>query len=327
MKTLKYLDDDNLTLTTTAGSLNKLSSMSISSGGGEGQRAEIRAYSPKSLRRLKRSIQAVPHTINNNKLKMITLTYHNDPDSPVEAKRDLDSFFKRLQRRSPESFFIWKLEYQKRGTIHYHILCYNMPFSPTLPQDVARDWNEITGQDEQHLKAGTRVEVIKKPQYISKYVGKPIEAKAEAPGRYWGIRNKKAYDIAKDEKIIPVNREQYLMMKRFARKHLDKYLKAKGVKAHRAISERNCYTFYPLEKMLSLFDRENEVNKDKQSLNINQEDEKWKRTQELLTPKQAMIPRQPQQPRQPERPNTPRYQLLRPVKPKSSPIREQLIST
>lgn len=327
MKTIQYLDSENLTLTTTAGSLNKLSSMPINSGGEGGQRAEIKAYTPKSLRRLKRTIQAVPHEINKNKLKMITLTYHNDPDSPEDAKRDLDNFFKRLKRQSPEAFFIWKLEYQKRGTIHYHILCYDMPYDPTLPDVVAKAWNEITGQGEQHLKAGTRVEVIKKPQYISKYVGKPIDAKAEAPGRYWGIRNKKAYDAAKDEKTYNITREEYLMMKRFARKQLDKYLKAKGVKAHKAIAERNCFTFYPLDKMLSLTDKENENNNIKNILKTQQEDETWKKTTELLTPRQAIGPQQPTQPRYPTRPNTPRYQLIRPERPRLSPIKEQSIST
>jgi hypothetical protein len=333
LKNINYIKEGDLTLTVTAGQFRKLSAPPVSSGSC-GIKKKIKMYTPASLKKLKQTIMSAPHKIKNNPLKMITLTYHHNPESHQEAKRDLDSFMKRLRRLSPESFFIWKLEYQTRGTIHYHILCYNLAFSEDLPARIATAWNEITGQGKAHLQAGTRIETIKKPLYICKYEGKPEKNEYQGtdnPGRFWGIVNRKAYDAAVNKKEINISAEQYKMIKRFIRKQLKKYLKDKTKQADK-ISRMTNTTIYKVEKMLSLIGIEDETNNNKK--NIIQEDERWRKKEKklLITPpkrqlKKPIKPIQPQFPTHPTRPLKPKYLPIKPVKPEWSPEEIQLTLT
>lgn len=55
--------------------------------------------------------------------RFITLTFRNIIPSDMDAKRLLDSFFKRLTRLFGRSVhYLWVAERQKRGAIHFHIL-------------------------------------------------------------------------------------------------------------------------------------------------------------------------------------------------------------
>lgn len=276
-------------------------------------------YTSGSLKRLKQAIMSAPHTLNNNTLKMITLTYQHNPDNHNEAKRDLDVFFLRLRRRSPDAFFIWKLEYQTRGTIHYHILAYNLPFSEDLPQWVAKAWNDITGQGNKHLAAGTRVEGIKKPLYICKYEAKTEKNTYQGmdnPGRFWGIVNRAAYNKAVDKREVNISSEQYKQIKRFMRKNLDKFLKERGQKNHKSISDMCYTTFYPVEKLLQLNTEKKIINKvegRKQKRKENKE--VCKEIKRPTRPKQPQRPTRPKQPQGPTRPKQPMIKLIYPSRP------------
>lgn len=59
----------------------------------------------------------------NTSCRFITLTFRNILFSDKEAKRLLDSFFKRLTRLFGRKIhYLWVAERQKRGVIHFHIL-------------------------------------------------------------------------------------------------------------------------------------------------------------------------------------------------------------
>ena len=53
----------------------------------------------------------------------ITLTYAENMQDIKQSRKDLDTFFKRLKRKYEDLKYIWVMEYQKRGAIHFHILC------------------------------------------------------------------------------------------------------------------------------------------------------------------------------------------------------------
>lgn len=172
-------------------------------------------------------INSIPDSPN---VKMITLTYHSEYVSERTSKKHLDTFFKRLRRYvGAKAFYVWKKEYQKRGTLHYHILVYDCPFIPR--SWLATVWNDITGEDFAHRKAGTRIEKIRKMQYVSKYVDKPIEKLApEDSGRYWGIINRQKYDLAIGETTVDITRGEYYRMRRIIRKHAKKMRKRNGLR-------------------------------------------------------------------------------------------------
>lgn len=124
-----------------------------------------------------------------------TLTYPLLWPSEHEAwKRHLDTFGKWLLRAYPAASAVWKLEPQKRGAPHFHLLIYGVPFIPH--QLVAQRWFEIVGSgDTNHRAAGTRIESIRSRNGVlayasKKYMGKECEA-FEGVGRFWGVFGRK----------------------------------------------------------------------------------------------------------------------------------------
>ena len=59
-------------------------------------------------------------------LYFITLTYQQQDQAADASKRDLEKFLKRFERKYGPTWLLWKLEPQKRGTPHYHLLVHLM---------------------------------------------------------------------------------------------------------------------------------------------------------------------------------------------------------
>ena len=129
----------------------------------------------------------------------VTLTYpHVWPDDPEECKRHLKAFRKRLQREYGPFAAFWRLGVQQRGAWHFHLLLF-VPSSfgslDELRRFVSSSWYEVTGKlSEGHLRAGTRVEAVRKwrqaTSYAERYVAKPEEFPAGSrTGRIWGLWN------------------------------------------------------------------------------------------------------------------------------------------
>lgn len=141
----------------------------------------------------------------------VTLTYHHMwPGNYAGRKRHLDALRKRLERRYGELSAVWRLEFQKRGAPHYHLLLFVRPGQVSdgrgmtrkqqrrdallrLRNNIAWMWHEIVDpQDMQLLNAGTGVEEVKSWRgvnaYAAKYMGKLEQLRVEVGpvGRYWG---------------------------------------------------------------------------------------------------------------------------------------------
>src|SRR6185503_11803793 len=91
----------------------------------------------------------------------VTLTYPKQfPSDPGSYRSHLASFFKRLKRAFPTFSAIWKLEFQKRGAPHYHVLIFGVPF--LAKEWLSRCWYAIARSgDERHFRAGTQVQRVK----------------------------------------------------------------------------------------------------------------------------------------------------------------------
>lgn len=170
---------------------------------GGGKRGKVSEFSAASRRRMLYLVGK----IDRAKLPiMVTLTYPAEwPVKSSDWKRHLKNWWHRLKRKVPGVGAIWKLEPQKRGAPHYHLLIWGLEGVPLgeLIAWVSRSWYQVVGSgDERHLWAGTRVEPIRSRQgvlrYATKYLGKINEAGAEGwdePGRFWGGQGSGKYSL------------------------------------------------------------------------------------------------------------------------------------
>src|SRR5215217_6670980 len=135
-----------------------------------GIRDKVRGFSRESrtnlLRRLA-SINRGAFRAFKGQLISITLTYpHEYPEDPELCKNHLKALRKRLQRKFGTFAAFWRLGIQKRGAWHFHLLLFVRPsVGPVdeLRRFISSSWYEVTGKvSEGHLRAGTRVEAVKK---------------------------------------------------------------------------------------------------------------------------------------------------------------------
>lgn len=119
----------------------------------------------------------------------LTLTYPSNDPASSKHQRDLDVLLKRMKRMAPDASAVWKLEYTKKNTPHFHLLVFNL--NRWAHENLARSWSEIVASTHpDHRRAGTRVERINNKRhaarYIAKYVGKAQELPEGHKGRCWG---------------------------------------------------------------------------------------------------------------------------------------------
>jgi len=137
-------------------------------------------------------------------VSMLTLTYQYFDGDGTTSKSHLDAFLHSLRRRGIK--YLWVLEFQKRGTPHYHVWM-DRQFKD-LPswednedkdswRPIIRNWLNITNQNSEksikfalHQKTYTHWKVIAGSNYAAKYAQKSNQK--ELPdgvasfGRWWG---------------------------------------------------------------------------------------------------------------------------------------------
>lgn len=188
----------------------------------EAKRGVIRGFSRASRRRLLHLLASIDWSCKA--ATTVTLTYPGEgwrgssPDAPadcldapavVEVPRQRDwvlwkyhlaRFHLELRRRWGKAYAgaIWKLEFQKRGAPHYHLVIFwnERPQLELLRLWLSRAWYEIVGSgDLRHLKAGTRLDAVYGTHgkqvgqlmgYLSKYLGKVWNDGDQETGRIWG---------------------------------------------------------------------------------------------------------------------------------------------
>jgi hypothetical protein len=187
---------------------NRLSSHRRCSGG---IRDRVRGFSRASRRNLLRRLASINRSAFRafrGRMIFVTLTYPGEyPQDPVLCKRHLKALRKRLQREFGTFAAFWRLGIQQRGAWHFHLLLLVGPsFGPLdkLRRFISSSWYEVTGKvSEGHLRAGTRVEAIRRwreaTSYAERYMAKPEEfPEGLQTGRIWGIWN---------EALLPVRWE------------------------------------------------------------------------------------------------------------------------
>jgi hypothetical protein len=176
--------------------------LSPSTRRGGGIRARVRGFSRTSRRNLLRRLASINRSVFKafkGRLISITLTYpHEYPEDPEVCKNHLKALRKRLQRKYGDFVAFWRMGIQKRGALHFHLLLFvGASFGTVgeLRRFISSSWYEVTGKvSDGHLRAGTRVEAVKRwkqaTSYVERYMAKPEEfPEGLQTGRIWGVWN------------------------------------------------------------------------------------------------------------------------------------------
>jgi len=163
---------------------------------GGGKRGDIEGFSAESRKRM---IEFM-HTLTFTGMTFITLTYPAEyPHDYKVYKSHLKRWHQSFERRYGKVRAVWRLEYQKRGAPHYHIMYLDPPFLPI--DELSAVWYKIVGsKDENHLRAGVDLKPVTEwgdsglvAHYIGKYAAKQSEEVSEddagKTGRHWGYWN------------------------------------------------------------------------------------------------------------------------------------------
>ena len=205
---------------------------------GGGARGKVKGYTPASRQRLQKRLAMIQNRHLSNAL-FVTLTYPAQHPPVDIAKGHLRAFVKRVRYKFPNAAIGWRLEFQKRGAVHFHLLVLGVKFLPS--EVVATWWYKIVGSgDKKHLRAGTEVRRVKSARhaayYISKYMAKAGEQtdiipEGTKPGRFWGFEGR--VDLYVGEIIeIMVSGYGHLKVARFMRSLVASQYRKNG-KKHR----------------------------------------------------------------------------------------------
>jgi hypothetical protein len=162
------------------------------------KRGRITVWSESSRLNLKRFLSTLLREEMGRAL-IVTLTYPQDFPAPEDHevyKYHLKKFCTYLLRRWPQASGIWKLEFQKRGAAHYHLMLFGLRDHFHEVRDwVTATWAGIAHKEDVHGgKYATKVELIKcvggAAAYLVKYLSKEDQTlPGNFSGRYWGKIN------------------------------------------------------------------------------------------------------------------------------------------
>lgn len=138
-------------------------------------RGQVQGFSSASRRRLMRYVA----TLDSSVIPLfVTLTYPAEFDRSYTVwKNDLHKFARRFATKYKNGGFIWRLEPQKRGAPHYHLLVYGVQDKEEFKVWCAKAWDGcVDSDDPKHLLYGSHVEVLRSARgtrcYVSKYIAK-----------------------------------------------------------------------------------------------------------------------------------------------------------
>jgi len=175
---------------------------------GGGKRGKVTEFSAQSRLRLVRAVCKL--AIVPEHCLFVTLTYPAEfPTEAAEINAHFAAMVKRLKRSFPGVSGYAKVEPQKRGAPHWHLLLFGDRFSrakvEALRRWMARAWYEVVGSgDLKHFRAGTQVKVPTTVNgtmaYLCKYLGKTCTGLP--PGlRYWRVINRKDLPVSETIKV------------------------------------------------------------------------------------------------------------------------------
>ena len=163
---------------------------------GGGKRGEVEVFSADSRYRLFRLL----HQVSFKEVCFMTLTYPEEfPINPRVYKANLKEFHRKFEVEYPGVQAIWRLEFQKRGAPHYHLMI--LDWRPGDDGEVEWMWkctchtwdmaHELLGVNYELIVDGNQQSLI--AHYLAKYIAKVDQTEVKNAivkcGRWWGKWN------------------------------------------------------------------------------------------------------------------------------------------
>ena len=184
----------------------KVSRADIGHAQGGGVRGKIKEFSAGARRRM---LEFFARTqVNGVRITFVTLTFQGVQHVQY-AKICLRRFLARVSRKFPLASGVWRFEYQSRGSPHFHVLFYGLPYWGQ--RELQKVWTACTRED----ISIADIRLCKGPRqvmsYVSKYCAKkevnaaptsfiqvtyPHDWGWNTDGKHWGFFNKGAIPMA-----------------------------------------------------------------------------------------------------------------------------------
>ena len=160
-------------------------------------RGKISGFSKRSRFRLFQLLSMIRNNLDTPPL-FVTLTYHHGHENdPRPTKSHLHNFLVQLRNYDPDVQYIWRIELQKRGAPHYHMIifpsCRNTKCTTEYYFSQIRFlWHSIGDpKSRKHEQYGCLIKTVRNYReacnYMSKYIAKPlIEENEDVEGKHWG---------------------------------------------------------------------------------------------------------------------------------------------
>ena len=161
-------------------------------------RGNVTSFSSASRRRLMRFFASINPDLLSHPL-FLSLTFHWRKDKTA-SYRALAVYLKSVRRRYADAQWLWRMEFQKRGVVHFHMFLWRGPRglgnepSRTYENWLHDEWHRVAQPNsDAHAEHGALVEPVRNASkamaYLTKYMSKELEHDFQLTGRRWGHSN------------------------------------------------------------------------------------------------------------------------------------------
>jgi len=168
-----------------------------------GRRGQISEFTNPARLRMMRMVARLDLDIKG---LFVTLTYREDMTDHVEAKRHLDYTLRWIKRRLAGSAVLWRMEYQDRGAIHFHLVIFGASYLDAV--QLTGFWQKLTGDDSYPDVRRIRNRKMAL-RYVAKYVAKlpPVSTHASTGGEAAGFisepySDRAVYTVFEDGRVV-----------------------------------------------------------------------------------------------------------------------------
>ena len=195
---------------------------------GGGKREQIKGLSKGSRRRLVHLINSFGPT---EQAFFVTLTMREASEDFKEWKKWLNRTLTAMRYSFPTLSGIWRLEFQKRGTPHFHLLLFTNESTDfkVLRAKIKSYWRNAVGNKNSSSFHSCKVEKVRDVKksgfYLAIYQAKNEQDRTDIPtGKTYGIINKKNLPVARYQG----GEFQNLFFNVWAKRIYRRYIKANG---------------------------------------------------------------------------------------------------